>query len=145
MCVWFPNCTALICPTIFNLTNFFKCTFLLIVSRFVTTCLVYHSMYLTWHMLFIQNYILCTLWLYWKCSVLLIYLPKTGLPVKCPFVTLYTYSVDHFIHLFEQWNVLCEHLQWIGWRAARRFRSLIQTVLMVSSWKLGHTAYMYHI
>jgi len=32
----------------------------LIVSQFVTTCLMYHSMYLTWHMLFIPNYILCT-------------------------------------------------------------------------------------
>ena len=64
----FQNRTALICPTIFNLTKFFKCTLLFIVSRFVTTNLMDHSVYLTWHMLFIQNCMLCTLWLYWKCS-----------------------------------------------------------------------------
>ena len=117
MCVLFPNRTALMCPTIFNFTNLFKCTLLLIVSRFVTTCFMNHS----------------------KSFIDLVAKNRsTGKVSICyySFMSLHCIHRSFFIRLVRKRDVHCEHLWQIYWRADRRFRSLSQTLSMVYSWKL---------
>ena len=72
--------------------------------------------------------------------VLLIYLPKTGLPITSQFVTSflcgYTVHIAHVHTLIGNMGCPLWTLWRIGWRASRRFRNLSQTVLMVTYWNL---------
>jgi len=83
---------------------------------------MYHIRYLTWNMLFIQNYILCTCPLIkLKMQSFIDLLAKhrcIGKISICYYfffvVSLYTENI--FRRLFEKWDVLFEHLRRIGQR-----------------------------
>ena len=77
------------------------------------------------------------LWLNWKCRVLLIYLPNIGVSVKSQFVTTFFLSFHCIQRTFLDACLKngMSSLNTCG-GLARDFRSLSQTILMISSWNL---------